>query len=64
MNELRRTVAASGNMGNCTGLTWHQITDRFLNTYLGVQGYSEHELRRIDDKWRRLSSEVGWKVGP
>lgn len=54
---------ASGNIGNCVGLTWDQVTQRFLTTY-GGQGYSEPELRRIDAKWRQLSSQVGWKVRP
>lgn len=62
---MQRTgSASSGNMGDCTRLTWDQLTKRFLDTYLGVHNYSEHELRRIDDKWRQLASQVGWKVRP
>lgn len=51
-------------MGDCTNLTWAQMTQRFVDTYLGVQGYTEHQLLQIDAKWRRLSSEVGWKKRP
>lgn len=51
-------------MGDCTKLTWAQLTQRFMDTYLGAHGYSEHELKRIDAKWRQLAAQVGWRVRP
>jgi hypothetical protein len=55
--DTNRAVAAR-NMGDCRGLTWGQMLDRFIDCYGGY--YTEVELRRIHEKWVRISAEIGW----
>lgn len=44
------------NIGDCRYVTWEEMWERFRVTYRNH--YPEHELRRIHDKWRRLTAEV------
>lgn len=46
------------NIGDCRNVTWGEMWLRFRATYEGRDRYSEMELKRIHDKWKRLTREI------
>jgi hypothetical protein len=57
---LKDQLVSARNMGDCRNLSWNKMLQRFIDCYGGH--YTEAELKRIHDKWKRLSAEAGWKI--
>jgi hypothetical protein len=54
--NMRKWEAGDRNIGDCREITWGQMWQRFHSVY--SRDYSEQELKRIHDKWSRLTAEV------
>jgi len=47
------------NIGDCRTISWGEMWQRFRAVY--GPHYQEAELKRIHDRWRQLSAEVGMR---
>lgn len=56
---LRASFEANGrNLNDCTNITYGQMWERYKAVYAGY--YTEWELRRIHDRWKKTANEV-WR---